>query len=162
MTPADEPRPRSILSGGLYVLAAKIFFMVTGLVQQALLPLAIGEAGYGALSRVMAVANILNNVAVSSSTQGVSRATAASQGKERNALRAALRVHAPLALGYGAFMCGLVPLVVAYQRAPHIRIPLLVMAMVLVIYGVYAPLIGYLNGTRSFAQIGRASCRERV
>ena len=63
--------------GGLAVLVAKVFFILTGLVQQALLPRAIGRADYGALARVSAVTNVFNNVIVASSTQGVSRTVAA-------------------------------------------------------------------------------------
>ena len=61
--------------GGLFVLGAKVFFILAGLVQQALLPKALGLAGYGALSRVLAASNILNNVVVSSSTS-IARGTA--------------------------------------------------------------------------------------
>src|ERR1700754_2820236 len=83
--------------GGLAVLAAKVFFILTGLVQQALLPRAIGRADYGALARVFAVSNVFNNVIVSSSTQGVSRTVAAAGAYERQALRAALRAHVAIA-----------------------------------------------------------------
>src|SRR3954453_14715841 len=74
--------------GGLAVLVAKVFFILTGLVQQALLPRAIGRADYGALARVFAVSNVFNNVVVGSSTQGVSRTVAAAGIHEREALRA--------------------------------------------------------------------------
>ncbi len=138
--------------GGLAVLGAKVFFILTGLLQQALLPRAIGLADYGALSRVLAVSNVFNNVVVSSSTQGVSRTVAAAGALEREALRATLRVHFIIALVAGAMLAAAAPLVAHFEHAPDVLAPLLVMTGVLVIYGVYAPLVGYLNGRGVFTK----------
>lgn len=138
--------------GGLAVLVAKVFFILTGLVQQALLPRAIGRADYGALARVFAVSNVFNNVVVGSSTQGVSRTVAAAGEHHREALRASLRAH----LGIGAVATGLLllaaPVVAHFQGAPEILAPLVVMGGVLAVYGIYAPLVGYINGRRMFAR----------
>src|SRR3954470_11777728 len=95
--------------GGLAVLVAKVFFILTGLVQQALLPRAIGLADYGALSRVLAVSNVFNNVVVSSSTQGVSRTVAAAGVAEREAFRATLRVHLLIAILAAALLAVAAP-----------------------------------------------------
>ena len=83
---AAPEQARKAGRGGLAVLGAKVFFIATGLLQQALLPRAIGLADYGALSRVLAVSNVFNNVIVASSTQGVSRTVAAAGASEREAL----------------------------------------------------------------------------
>jgi stage V sporulation protein B len=138
--------------GGLAVLVAKVFFIGTGLLQQALLPRAIGLADYGALSRVLAVSNVFNNVVVASSTQGVSRTVAAAGTAEREALRATLRVHGVIALLAGVILAVASPLVAYFEHAPDVLAPLLVMTGVLVIYGVYAPLVGYLNGRGMFTR----------
>ena len=158
-TPSTEPKlaappdqARAAGRGGLAVLVAKVFFILTGLVQQALLPRAIGLADYGALSRVLAVSNVFNNVVVSSSTQGVSRTVAAAGNAEREALRAALRVHLLIAVSAGALLAAAAPVVAYFQHAPDILAPLLVMTGVLFIYGVYAPLVGYLNGRGLFTR----------
>lgn len=142
----------STARGGLAVLGAKVYFIVTGLLQQTLLPRVLGLAGYGAFSRVMAAANIVNNVVVASSLQGVSRAVAGAPGQEGRALRAALRVHAPLAVGVAGAFALASPFVAHFQRAPHIRVPLLVMAGVTLLYGLYAPLVGALNGRALFTK----------
>ncbi len=138
--------------GGLAVLVAKVFFILTGLVQQALLPRAIGRADYGALARVFAVSNVFNNVIVASSTQGVSRTVAAAGAHEREAFRATLRAH----LGIAAVATGLLllasPLVAHFQSAPEVLAPLATIAGVLAVYGVYAPLVGYINGRRMFTK----------
>ena len=148
----EKDDTRTAGRGGLAVLGAKLYFIVTGFVQQPLLNLAIGAADYGALSRVLAVSNVVNNVVVASSTQGVSRTVAPSGERHAQALRATLRVHAILALAFAAALAAASPLVATFQRAPGITVPLAVMSLVLLVYGVYAPLVGYLNGRRQFAR----------
>lgn len=136
--------------GGVAVLGAKVYFILAGLVQQALLPKVIGLAGYGALSRVLAVANVVNNVVVSSSVQGVSRAVAGSRGDDRPVLRAAIRVHLPIALVAMVVCAAGSPLVARAQLAEHVTLPLLAASLVVGLYGAYAPLVGALNGRGQF------------
>jgi stage V sporulation protein B len=150
--PVGDHEARRAGRGGLAVMGAKVFFILTGLVQQALLPRAIGTADYGALSRVLAVSNVFNNVIVSSSTQGVSRTVAAAGEHEREALRATLRVHVLIAVVATVLLAGAAPLVAYFQHANEVLVPLMVMGGVLAVYGVYAPLIGYLTGRRQFTR----------
>jgi stage V sporulation protein B len=89
-------------------------------------------------------------VVISSGTQGVSRAVAGAQGREGEALRAALKVHVPLAVVMAAAMAAIAPLYARFERADDVLAPLLVLAGVALLYGVYAPLIGYLNGRGRF------------
>ena len=56
------------------------------------------SSDFGGLAQALVVANTVNNVVVASGTQGVSRVVAGAPGHEDEALRAALRVHVPLAL----------------------------------------------------------------
>ncbi len=147
---AEAEQARAAGRGGLAVLVAKVFFIVTGLVQQALLPRAIGQADYGALARVFAASNVANNVLVASSTQGVSRTVAAAGRSEREALRAALRVHLVIAIAFAGLLAAVAPLYAWHQHAPGVIAPLMAMSGVLFIYGLYAPLIGYLNGRGLF------------
>ena len=86
------------------MLGAKVFFLVTGFVQQPLLRFAVGLNDFGGLAQALVVSNTVNNVVVSSGTQGVSRVVAGAPGHEDEALRAALRVHVPLALVVAAAM----------------------------------------------------------
>jgi stage V sporulation protein B len=138
--------------GGVAVLGAKAFFIISGLLQQTLLPRVIGLAGYGALARVFAVANVVNNVVVASATQGVSRAVARARDHHEEALRAALRVHLVIAVVAGGLFFGAAPLVAAFEDAPYIVAPLRVSAGVVFCYGVYAAFIGALNGTARFSK----------
>src|SRR4051812_39816863 len=80
--------------GGLAVTAAKIYFILTGLVQQVALKQALGLEGYGALSSALAAASIVYNPIVAASIQGVSHAVAsAPDGARAHALRRTLKVH---------------------------------------------------------------------
>ena len=149
---AAQGTARAVGRGGLAVLGAKVYFVLLGFVQQIALKQAIGMAGYGALSRVLAPANIINNVIVSSSTQGVSRAVAAGGSHREEAFRATLRVHAPLAIGLALLFALLSPAYAAFQGSPHIVTPLRILACVVAIYGIYAPLVGSLNGRAMFTR----------
>ena len=62
----------SLARGSTRLFAAKVFFLGAGLVQQVLLPNALGLEGYGMLSRVLAPLNVVNNVAVGASMQSAS------------------------------------------------------------------------------------------
>ncbi|MGD0675588.1 MAG: oligosaccharide flippase family protein, partial [Polyangiaceae bacterium] len=121
-------------------------------VQQPLLRFAVGLNDFGALAQALVVANTVNNVVVSSGTQGVSRAVAAAPGHEDEALRAALKVHAVAAVAVAAIMVAATPLFAKFEHADDVVAPLLVMALVALLYGLYAPLIGYLNGRRRFGR----------
>jgi stage V sporulation protein B len=142
--------------GGLAVTAAKIYFILAGLVQQVALGQALGLEGYGALSSALAAASIVYNPIVAASIQGVSHAVATAPDAARaRALRRTLKVHAVLAVGLGAAFFSLAPGLGKLTGATHIVVALRVLSAVLVIYGLYAPLVGALNGqTRFVTQAG--------
>jgi stage V sporulation protein B len=152
LTLRPEDKARTAGRGGIAVLGAKVFFLVVGFVQQPLLRLAVGLSDFGGLAQALVVANTVNNVVVSAGTQGVSRVVAGAPGHEREALRAALRVHVPIALVVAAAMAIAAPIYARFENAGDVVPPLLVLAMVALLYGLYAPLIGYLNGTRRFGR----------
>jgi stage V sporulation protein B len=138
--------------GGVAVLGAKVFFILSGFVQNALLPRFIGRPAYGALALVLAPANIVNNVVVAGSTQSASRAVAGAPGNEDAAQRAAMRVHVPLAIAAGLlFAIAAVP-ISRFEHAPYIAAPLMAMSAVVLFYGLYAPLVGVLNGRGLFVR----------
>lgn len=138
--------------GGIAVLGAKLFFLVVGFVQQPLLRLAVGLNDFGALAQALVVANTVNNVVISSGTQGVSRVVAGAKGHEGEALRSVLRVHVPLAVAVAAAMAAGAPVYARFERAQDVVAPLLVLAAVALLYGLYSPLIGFLNGTNRFGR----------
>lgn len=149
---ADTDRAKTAGRGGIAVLGAKLFFLVVGFAQQPLLRLVVGLNEFGALAQAQIVANTVNNVVVSSATQGVSRAVAGAPGHEEHALRAALRVHVPLALIIAGLMAIAAPIYAGFMRAEDVTAPLYVLAVVALAYGLYAPLIGMLNGRNLFTR----------
>lgn len=142
--------------GGIAVTGAKIYFILAGLVQQVALKHALGLEGYGALSSALAAASIVYNPIVSASIQGVSHAVAtAPDGRRARVVRRTLAVHGLLALGLGVAFFALAPSLGELTGAGHIVTALRVLSAVLVIYGLYAPLVGALNGqTRFVTQAG--------
>ena len=138
--------------GGGAVLGAKLFFLVVGFAQQPLLRLVVGLNDFGALAQALVVSNVVNNVVVSSGTQGVSRAVAGAEGHEGQVLRSALRVHVPLAFVVAGAVAVAAPLYARFEHAEDVVPPLLVLSGVALLYGFYAPLIGFLNGTNRFSR----------
>ena len=146
----QEQQTRNATRGGLVVLLAKMVFIVGGLAQKILLPHVIGMSGFGAFGRMSALPNVLNNVAVSATIMGVSKAVASSPEPDATQ-RQVLRIHAAIAVLLGAVLFAGAPWVAAFQRAPEMTLGLRVMSAVLAAYGLYAACIGVLNGTQRFA-----------
>jgi stage V sporulation protein B len=141
----------SVGRGGLAITFAKIYFILQGLVQQILLPRVLGLDGYGAFSSVLSAASITYNPILTTSIQGVSRAVAqASPADQPAALRRTLVIHGALAVLSAAGFFFAAPLTAGFMRAPHIETPLRLVSLVLLLYGLYAPFIGALNGRRRF------------
>ena len=142
--------------GGLAVAAAKIYFIVAGLVQQILLPRVLGASGYGGLSRVFSFTSIAYNSVVSTSIQGTSRAVARSALAERPyVVRKVLGWHALAALPIGLLVWFMAPSVGASLNAAHLVPGFRLMGGVFFFYGLYSPVIGVLNGQQRFvAQAG--------
>jgi stage V sporulation protein B len=137
--------------GGLAVAFAKIYFMLGGLVQQIALSGVLGLADYGALSSILSISGIVYNPIVSTSIQGVSRGVAQTPDADQPAaIRRTLKIHVvcttPIAVAF-FFLAGPIGRVTG---APHIILGLRIMSGVLFFYGMYAPFIGVLNGTKRF------------
>jgi stage V sporulation protein B len=155
--PADPPAradtTRRAGRGGLAIASAKLFFIVAGFVQQIALNRILGLNLYGTLGRVQGIGSVFYNPVVTASIQGVSRAVAAAPEAERAvATRRALVIHAaaivPLAVGF--FLA--TPIAGQLLHAPHLVTPLRVITGVLFLYGLYAPLVGVLNGRHQFGR----------
>jgi stage V sporulation protein B len=141
---------RSAGRGGLAVAFAKIYFIVTGLVQQVALPRFIGLDGYGAFGTALSVVSVWYNPITSTSIQGVSRAVAQAPGAEPAALRRTLRLHVALATVIAVLLFALAPTATRVMGAPHLTGAIRILCGVVFIYGFYTPLVGALNGGRRF------------
>jgi stage V sporulation protein B len=163
--PAPVDASREAGRGGLAVASAKLYFLVAGLVQQSALPRLLGLDGYGAFSSALSLASIAYNPVVSTGIQGVSRAVAAAPAAERPAVqRQTFVVHAGFAIVLAALAFALSPFAAAALGAPHLVGSLRILTGVLLAYGLYAPLVGVLNGRRwlgkqALFDIGAATVR---
>lgn len=135
---------------------AKVYFILTGLVQQVALGRVLGLESYGALSTVLQAGSIAYNPVVQTSIQGVSRVVASADDATRpGALRRALTAHALIALVAGSVFFLIAGPLGHWMGAPHIVLALRLLSIVMVVYGLYAPLVGALNGLHRFlAQAG--------
>jgi len=136
--------------GGLAIAAAKLYFIVLGFAQQSLVNHLLG-AGYGTYRRAQSLATIVYNPVVTSGVQGVSRSVSGAAPAERPAAaRRSVLIQAlgvqPLAL---AFYLG-APNLARALHAEHLTPAFRILSGVIALYGVYAPLVGVLNGQRRF------------
>lgn len=137
--------------GGLAVSAAKVYFIVVGLIQNILLPRVLGAAGYGGLSRVFSFTSIAYNSVVTTSIQGASRTIARAEPEVRpRVVRNVLTFHALAAPVIGLAMWSAAPVVGRTLNAEHLITALRMMSGVFFFYALYAPLIGVLNGQQRF------------
>lgn len=156
---SDERSPSAPTNagrGGLAIAGAKAYFILIGFVQQTLLGRLLGADGYGAYSSVMAIANVADNVVISSSIQGTSRTVAeARDGEVDGAHRRALRVHAALAIPIAGLFAIFAPMIARASGAPHVALHARVASLIVLGYCLYTPFVGALNGRRRFvAQAG--------
>ncbi|HEX6764560.1 MAG TPA: oligosaccharide flippase family protein [Polyangiaceae bacterium] len=134
--------------GGLAIAFAKIYFIGTGLVQQIALPRLLGLDGYGALGTALSITSITANPITGTSIQGVSRAVAQSPGSEPAALRRTFVVHSAAAALLALAFFTVAPFVATKIGAPHVVSALRILSAILLLYGLYTPLVGALNGSR--------------
>jgi stage V sporulation protein B len=148
---ASDDVTRTAGRGGIAVAFAKVYFIVIGLVQQVILPRVLGLDGYGAWSTVQSVASIAYNPVTSTSIQGVSRAVAhSSDVQQPQAIRNTLKIHAALALPLAALFFALAEPIASVAKAPHVLAALRIVSALMLLYGLYTPLIGVVNGLKKF------------
>lgn len=147
---------RSAGRGGLAVAFAKVYFILVGLVQQIALPRLLGLDGYGALASVLSIAGITYNPVTTTSIQSVSRAVAqATPETEAGTIRRVFVLHGVFALLLASGFFLLAPTIAHSVGASHVVVPLRILSAVMLLYGLYTPLVGVLNGQRKF--VGQAT-----
>ncbi|HEY0469277.1 MAG TPA: oligosaccharide flippase family protein [Polyangiaceae bacterium] len=149
--PSAADVTRTAGRGGLAVAFAKVYFIFVGLVQQIVLPRLLGLDGYGALASVLSIAGITYNPVTTTSIQSVSRAVAQSRPEtQAGTIRRVFTVHALFALLLAGGFFLLAPFIAEAVGARHVVAPLRILSGVMLLYGLYTPLIGVLNGQRRF------------
>lgn len=132
---------------------AKLYFLFIGLLQQVLLPQTwvLGVEGYGALTRVLSIMNVPNNVVTQTCIQGASRAVAQAPAGERAGVeRGLVRLHALIALPLGLLAALIGPLSAEHTGGEHVAGLVRATALVVFAYALYTPVIGVINGRRRF------------
>lgn len=141
----SEETTRQAGRGALALSFAKVFFIVLGLVQQVVLFRVMDLSGFGALRSAQSPASITYNPIVTTGILGMSQVTTRGAGTGR-----AFTLHAALSTTTAVVFFVLSPWLSDWLGAPHITAPLQLLAAVLFLYGLYAPLIGIFNGQRRF------------
>jgi stage V sporulation protein B len=134
----------------LALTAAKLYFVLLGLVQQIALSWLLKDA-YGALRGALSPASITYNPLIAAGVQGMSRAVSrARQGEEQASLRSALLVHFGLAAVSGGAFFLLAESLGHWLNSDYLVPAFRWLALAIFGYGIYAPLVGVLNGQRRF------------
>ena len=136
--------------GAIFIGAAKVFFMLSGFVQQVALARLVTAAGVGAFGAVNSAISMVNNTVVQATIQSVSKFSAEDDRRAAAVTRAALKIQAGVGLFLGlAFFLG-APAIADFVKAtayvPYFRIA----AAIPLLYSIYAVFIGTVNGQRRF------------
>lgn len=136
--------------GALFIGFAKVFFMLSGFVQQVLLARLVNVAGLGAFGAVNSAISIVNNTVVQATIQSVSKFTAEDDARAGAVKRTALKVQAVAGVMIAsAFLLG-APLIADFEKAPSYVPYYRIAAAIPLLYAIYAVFIGSVNGLRRF------------
>lgn len=144
--------------GVAWVGAAKVLFILSGLSIQLVVPRLLGAPEiYGLLTTATTALAIVTNTLTSTLVQTTSRLVSGAPEEERASIeRAALKSAGLLGLAVSATFAGLsYPLAHFVLRDPHVAPLLLLGALIIAAYSLYATAIGVLNGRRTFARQAR-------
>jgi stage V sporulation protein B len=136
--------------GALFIGFAKIYFMLSGFLQQVLLTRLVGLAEFGAFSVVNGLISIVNNTMVQATIQSISKFTAEDDARAGEVQRAGVRMQAVLGgvLALAIFLGA--PLIADFEKAPQYTRTFRIAAAIPFLYAVYAVFVGSANGLRRF------------
>jgi stage V sporulation protein B len=136
--------------GAIFIGFAKLYFMLSGFLQQVLLTRLVGLAEFGAFAVVNNVISIVNNTVVQATIQAVSKFTAEDDARAGAVQRAGLRMQAVLGAALAlAFFLG-APFIAAFEEAPRYTAYFRIAAVIPFLYALYAVFVGSANGLRRF------------
>jgi stage V sporulation protein B len=151
-TAAARPTEAAVVAGrgALFIGFAKLYFMVSGFLQQVLLPRLVGAAGFGAFSVVNNVISIVNNTMVQATVQSVSKYTAEDDARAGAVQRAGLKMQLVLGAALTTAMLLGAPLIARFEAAPQYTPYFRIAALIPFCYALYAVFVGSANGLRRF------------
>lgn len=136
--------------GALFIGFAKIYFMLTGAVQQFVLPNKLSQADFGAFAVVNSLISIINNTMIQATLQSVSKFTAENDARAGAVQRAGLRIQSVFATLVAIALFLGAPLISSLLRAPQYTPYFRIAAAIPFFYGFYAVYVGTANGLRRF------------
>ena len=141
---------RSAGRGLVAIAAAKVFFIIASYSVQLVLPRLWDAHEFGLYSAAMAGVSILNNVLIAATIQSVSKFVSEDDNLAANRLRQGLRIQLIVSAVLGAtFFLG-APSLASFLGDPQLGPLFQIAAIVVFSYGLYAALVGSLNGRRLF------------
>jgi O-antigen/teichoic acid export membrane protein len=137
--------------GALFIGFAKIYFMLSGSLQQVLLPLVVREAAqFGAFAVVNNIISIVNNTVVQATIQSVSKFSAEDDAGAEAVQRAGVRMQVVFGLALALVLVLVAPSIASFLKAPQYTGYLRLATLVPLFYSVYAVFVGSANGLRRF------------
>jgi stage V sporulation protein B len=136
--------------GALFIGVAKVFFMLSGFIQQVVLARLVNAAGLGAFGAVNSAISMVNNTVVQATIQSVSKFSAEDDERAPAVTRAALEIQIVVGalLGLGFFLGA--PAIADFVKAPGYVRYFRIAAAIPFLYAIYAVFIGAVNGRRRF------------
>jgi stage V sporulation protein B len=136
--------------GAVFIGGAKIYFMLSGFLQQVLLTRLVGLAEFGAFAVVNNVISIVNNTVVQATIQSVSKFTAEDDARAEAVQRAGVRMQVVLGAALALALFWGAPLLASFEEAPRYTSYFRIAAIIPFLYAVYAVFVGSANGLRRF------------
>jgi stage V sporulation protein B len=136
--------------GAVFISIAKIYFMLSGFVQQVLLPRFLGLADYGAFAVVNNLISTVNNTVVQATVQAVSKFTAEDDARAEAVQRAGVRMQVVLGAALALTFFWGAPFIASFVHAERYTTALRIAALIPFLYAIYAVFIGSANGLRQF------------
>ncbi len=137
--------------GLLYITAAKLWFMMAGLLVQFLLPRALGSpALFGVWTLVAAWVSTPNNVVVTATIQAVSFFAAKGAAATEQAKATALRMQVAVGGGAALLFLVLAPIIANFEHDAELTAYLRLASGIVLCYSFYAVFVGAANGARQF------------
>ena len=124
--------------------------MLSGSVQQILLPRLLATAEFGAFAVVNSVVSIINNTMVQATIQSVSKFTAEDDAQAGAVQRAGLRMQAVIGTAVALALALGAPVIATFMKAPQYTGYFRIAAVIPFLYSFYAVFVGTANGLRRF------------
>ncbi len=149
-SPADD-LGQSARRGAVFIPLAKLWFMISALLLQLLLPRVLGSSAlYGVWTLVSSWMSTLNNVMITATIQAVAYFAARGPSAVEHAKKTALRMNLLIGGGAAALFFLLSPVVASFEHDAELTKYLQLGSLIILGYSFYAVFVGAANGARQF------------